>query len=144
MRIIFLDIDGVLVLASRGALSVLPDAVAHLNRLTESTQAQIVITSSWRKWSPIKQLARGLQKGGVKATIIGATPIMNDAERGDEIAAWLRAHAHDVSFVILDDDSDMGALIPRLVQTDPEHGLRAEDVDRAIAILEGQQKEPRE
>lgn len=67
--------------------------------------------------------------------IIGLTGEIREGIRGAEIAAWLAEQADVESFVILDDDSDMGHLAHRLVETDCVIGLTQEDADRAIAIL---------
>ncbi len=60
---------------------------------------------------------------------IGATPVIPETSvlgprmgRGKEIAAWLHLVPVD-TFAIVDDDSDMGNHIDRLVQTTHEHGL---------------------
>ena len=63
-------------------------------------------------------------------------------ERGLEIAAWLAARPDYPPFVILDDDDDMGALAPYLVQTNPETGLTLIDAEKAIEIIRRQIHEP--
>jgi hypothetical protein len=59
------------------------------------------------------------------------------AERSEEIAAWLRNFktCPIESFVIIDDNGNMGLLQSRLVQTKEEEGLTEDDADRAIQML---------
>lgn len=105
MRVIFLDIDGVLNNTQtvtdadapwRGPnpiadgsppwallIPVDPMCVARLNRLVAETGAKIVISSSWRLFSRWEDLGPALLRHGVVADVIGETPdLVNDA-------AWL-------------------------------------------------------
>lgn len=103
MRVIFLDIDGVL--NSETFCRTLEDqhrqlghtepacpkrettcscflienqidraAVSRLNRLVSETESQIVISSSWRKLFAVSDLHQILIRHGLAAEIIGATP----------------------------------------------------------------------
>jgi hypothetical protein len=153
MKIIFLDIDGVLV--NRWSLSnhsgifakAHPDCVAALNRITDETGARVVVSSTWRKCG-ISKMRGFLNEWGVTGKAIGCTPDLSKqacgflvgAQRGDEIQCWLderELHKGDVeSFVILDDDSDMKHLTPHLVRTTFEYGLTMKDAERAIELLQ--------
>jgi hypothetical protein len=159
--VIFLDIDGVLnsIDFSKRTEHKWPDwpkwpdgqidrdAVAHLNRLITATGAKIVISSSWRKMLDPEELAKVLARNGCIGEVIDETPDFFKLEfwerptpdgrfvRGDEIQAWLDEHPEVEAFVIFDDDSDMGHLVDRLIQTDCQTGLLAEHVERAIALL---------
>lgn len=156
MRVIFLDIDGVLVNRASfrlprvpwkgktvSAARAHPDCVAALNRLTETTSAVFVLSSVWRMFG-ITFMRSWLKACGVKGKLIGMTPTIREtsglitvqAERGIEIQAWLDAHEEQIkSFVILDDDADMAHLLPRLVHTQFEPGLTEQDATRAISFL---------
>jgi hypothetical protein len=59
------------------------------------------------------------------------------AARAEEIAAWLAARKSGAiqSFVILDDENEMGELLSRTVLIDSKTGLTEADADRALAIL---------
>jgi hypothetical protein len=57
--------------------------------------------------------------------------------RGNEIQAWLDAVPVVKTFAILDDDSDMGHLLPFLVRTSGQTGLQPEHVEQAIKLLNG-------
>lgn len=152
MRVLFLDIDGVLNFQSyiiqhaNGGSSlsceiVDPECVARVSTICAATDAKVVISSSWRILMEQDRLVAFLERNGFRGEVIGYTPSIskNGRIRGDEIQAWLD---HSVpegetveAFVILDDDSDMGKLLPRLVKTSFEVGLRDEHVSKAIALL---------
>jgi hypothetical protein len=148
MKIIFLDIDGVLnnldslrfprtrIKTSRHSYTAAhPSCVQALNQITDSTGARIVISSTWRGIG-LEVLFEIFHQWGIAGLTVGYTPLWDRAfERGDEIANWLSRHLEVESFVILDDGDDMGHLRHRLVQTNFEVGLTREDADRAIAIL---------
>lgn len=152
MRVIFLDIDGVLNSAAwydqRGPRpvnrplldhSIDPAAITRLNRLCDATGAQIVISSTWRHGTTARQFQEDFAYLGCTGRIIGRTPDLSNliprGTRGEEIATWLQLHGKVTTFVILDDDNDMGALSSHLVQTSHETGLTDADVDRAITLL---------
>lgn len=94
MRVLFLDIDGVLnhaatrsdVLPSAAEPLPLPiaaECMARLNRLVAETQAKIVISSSWRTFAYWQDLGPALVRHGLVAEVIGETPdLPNDK-------AWL-------------------------------------------------------
>jgi hypothetical protein len=155
MKIIFLDIDGVLNsgrwLASipykllreqdthvdRWVHMLDPAAVRLLNQIVERTGASIVVSSSWRYALDFERLVRELRSGGVSGEIIGCTAKCM-GWRGHEIEEWLNStHLSYESFVILDDDSDMEPLAHRLVQTTFSDGLQREHVERAVEMLNG-------
>lgn len=146
MKIIFLDVDGVLnnLLWARrmfdeGVNVFAKDmleyrAIELLKRIIDATGADVVITSTWRMRAVqmthlLDQLAR------FDIYPIAVTPRLN-TDRGDEISAWMQ-HYDVESYVILDDDSDMDEHMDHLVQTSFEHGLQREHVERAIEILNG-------
>lgn len=151
MKLIFLDIDGVLVNRASTRLprtplegrtvtasTAHPSCVEQLNRVTDATGAQFVISSVWRGLG-VKTLRGLFKKWGVKGKIVGRTPELRNQQRGDEIKAWLALHSgtrgrHE-PFVIIDDDADMNGLSDRLVQTGFEAGLIPSDADRVIAML---------
>ena len=156
-RVVFLDVDGVLVnkaslrlprIASPigRILSAHPDCVAALNTITDVTGAQLVMSSSWREEGDAESLAGVLRTWGVAGTLIGQTPLIGSqwdgntllpgSTRGDEIQAWLDEAGSLVgAFVILDDDAGMAHLRHRLVQTDSDTGLTMRDARKAIQML---------
>lgn len=118
MKIIFLDIDGVLNVIGQGRDEFGQLFHKHfednLKYIIDSTNAKIVISSSWR-CSGLKVMQDMWKKRNLAGEVIGITPYVNvnnslafneRTERGLEI----QSHIDDnniVDYVILDDDSDM-------------------------------------
>lgn len=155
MKIVFLDIDGVLNTRSyRKALgldyfSQLVDRakLPYLQRIVAETDAKIVLSSSWRKY----YLTDGPQLdpagkcifealGSVGLTVYDKTPVRpGNGPRGDDIAAWLDGVSGVWEFVILDDNpiGEDRHLLAHFVQTDQDIGLCDAVVEEAIAVLNG-------
>jgi hypothetical protein len=143
MRIVFLDIDGVLV--TRRSFFVrkgnLPTAgagcVEALNHITAATGASIVVSSSWRREMTLDQLRSVLADWGVQAQIVDVT---SDGlrNRGAQIEEWIARNGLVESFVILDDQADFDdCLLERAVMTTEEIGLGENEAQSAIEILLG-------
>ena len=162
MKILFLDVDGVLNSNDsfkenhaawkatgteiRGPMFSWPlghldeSAIHHLNRIVEETQCKIVVSSSWRKLCTIEELAAALVMRGFQFRnhIISETPSSNHGVRGREIQTWMDSNTLPIeSFVILDDDSDMEHLSPYHVHVDGLHGLQNEIGDEVVRRLNG-------
>lgn len=114
MKIIFLDIDGVL--ATSESYKIISEidgkryssfdakAVNNLNILLARTNANVVISSTWRKFYSIELLSKIFKHEGVDCNIVGRTQSMlTDLDRGAEIKAYLFVNPAD-KFVIIDDD----------------------------------------
>jgi len=112
-----------------------PDCVERLNRLLEISGADVVISSSWRIPHSVEAIDAALTYKGFRGNIIGATP-HNMPPRGREIHRFMIDHALSVDhLVILDDDSDMGALAHRHVKTSWSVGLTDADVEKALLLF---------
>jgi len=142
MKVLFLDIDGVLnsayVIEKCGRGDIIDRTmVERVNRIVDATDCKIVISSTWRLFYPLGVLSALLRVHGLRDVLIGKTPDLDRSQynRGDEIQAWLDTQPCVEKFVILDDDSDMSDVINHLVQTTFKEGLKDEHVDRAIAML---------
>jgi HAD domain in Swiss Army Knife RNA repair proteins len=136
-RVIFLDIDGVLAPIRRwdryGDLD--PACIQVLNEIVIRGEADVVVSSTWRYGKTVAELQAMLEAAGFTGRVLDKTPTgPPGADRGEEIAAWLAAHAVG-GYVILDDHVDMGELRAHLVQTQPAHGLQPADATRALATL---------
>lgn len=149
MKIIFLDVDGVLncqigskVKTPSGFLN--QHCVDNFNKLVEDTGAKVVLSSTWRMDGI--DAFESLKAGGVVCDFIGKTPVLKDrwTLRGNEIHAWIveneiiigGAYHQFHSFVILDDDSDM--LLwhqDNYFRTDPYIGLTPAVAYRAARYL---------
>ena len=154
MKIIFLDIDGVLNSqhTDYGGERVRLDsaAIAHLNTVAQQTGARVVLTSDWRRFYGLPRCVELLSAAGLCAEIIDATPNLErrtlleeddfdvteyfERLRRSEIEAWMAAH--DVRrFVVLDDLAVFQREHPNIVIVNPDTGLTADDAARAMAIL---------
>jgi hypothetical protein len=149
MRLLFLDIDGVL--NSRqtynkdlpdfhGLGKLDPECVRNLNLITRTTGCGLVLSSAWRHeilmgaMTPA-QFAQSMREFGVEGEFVGITPyIPGGVFRAEEIRAWLLTHEQTGTFVVVDDDSD--AEIPgRFVLTDFEYGLTEEKAQEVIRLM---------
>jgi hypothetical protein len=150
MKVLFLDIDGVLnsvaysqtkvsrreyLIADPSSLD--PEAGQLLGAwLKANLDVVVVISSTWRKRVPMAELQQMLADIGLPIErIIDYTPIIHNVVRGEEIKAWLQGQMLKSNFAvtgiaILDDDADMASLMPYLVQTDLEVGLTVEDLKK--------------
>ena len=155
MKVIFLDIDGVLVTRNSIKYQYLnfPDdtsirfsknAVRNLNRLIRLTKAKIVISSTWRLFHSLEELQNIFMKQGIKGEIISITsidraPVEEDIPRGQKIADWLVQHPEIEKYVIIDDDvqADCIQFHPfNCVETSYKRGFSPEDkFSEALAIL---------
>lgn len=153
MKVLFLDVDGVLNSDSydREWNHTPPSNVDEtrlplLLRILEETGAVIVLSTSWRRlWDPDPALRRpgwravgdAFDRYGI--SFYDRTPDYGGNDRDREIRDWLASHADEVeSFAILDDYGyGWGDLADRLVQTSPRigRGLSERHAERVIALL---------
>lgn len=140
MRVLFLDIDGVLLAGrhwrsgERRPGTVPRDTVEMLNVLCDDTQCRVVVSSTWRRDFNCRQI---LREAGFRGDFHAEwrTPV-NGSCRGDEIALWLSGNPDVTSYAIIDDDSDMlPEHAPVFVQTAFEDGIQREHVERLASIL---------
>lgn len=155
MRLIFLDIDGVL--ADRASMGkcwhmrlprvgidklspvppLSPSCVARFNRLVSLTGAKVVVCSTWGREFETEGLCQYLRDEGVRCEVVGRTPLRGVYRvRGEDIQQWLDdTDAQVDAYCILDDHNDMAHLKGRLVQTNADLGLQDRDVEAALALL---------
>ena len=163
MKVIFLDIDGVLNTQdwhSRMTKDTPRDefgwafdlvAVENLAHIIKETGASIVISSSW-KFLGLAKLREMWKIRNLPGIVLDITPNTISDElllnanldemklgvcRGNEIKEWLSKHKGEVSnYVIIDDFDDM---LPEhedhVVLTDTLIGITKFDAEKAIAIL---------
>lgn len=147
MKLIFLDIDGVMNHRKHFVRSRLhegqefcPIAVRNLREIIKRTGAKIVVSSTWRKMGQTR-MKNILRSYDMHQYFYGLTPVIDEVIRGIEIQKFLEECGAEVEqFVILDDDSDMGDLSNHLVHTSYIDGLNDDKREEAILVLT--QKEP--
>ncbi len=152
MKIIFLDIDGVLnsdawftklsenkMIYFSVVRDLDKDAVKILNRIIKESGAKIVISSSWRLMFTLDEIKTVLKDNGFEFVneIIDITPKRHTfpSRRGNEIQEWITVNQFKGPFVIIDDDGDMEHLMDRLVQTSWSHGLKEEHIPKCLKLL---------
>lgn len=151
-KLIFLDVDGVLnsttywkSLDEEEKYSMFHldrNAIKKLKRIVDKTGAEIVVSSTWRKFNEdMQMLVTRLSAYGL--SVMGKTPVLYNKERGDEISAWFESNPDfkDAVYVILDDDADMNVHMDRLVKTDYRYGLTDSKAEKAIEMLNEEQGE---
>lgn len=97
---------------------------------------KIVVTSTWRLGRSVQDL-KDLFPDIIAERIVDKTKASIHGFRGAEIEEWLDRHPEVEKFVILDDDSDMTEVQKKnhFVQTTMLEGLTRNHVDDAIRIL---------
>lgn len=146
MRVVFLDIDGVLNRIGFVPADDVPDGLAgwiepelgaRLTALVRDTGAVVVMSSSWREDHTLAELRAELALAGVDVPLIDLTPVRFGEPRWTEIAAWCGVHRPD-HFVIIDDLHDMGPLADHHVRTNVLAGFDDSAADAARAVLQAQ------
>lgn len=146
MKVIFLDIDGVL--NTRRGWSNRPKGWRYgLDRelygkvveifedfLVENPDVKIVLSSTWRRMPNWKSR---LKKESliIYNRIIDVTPIL-DKDRGLEIKDWMDRHPEVTKYAIIDDDSDMlDEQLPFFVHTTFKLGLTKAHIKHLEELL---------
>jgi hypothetical protein len=136
MKIIFLDIDGVLNCKQTPNPRKFPFIVdsrllRRLDRLLELTGAQVVLSSNWR-FDPAGIFSA--KHYGVP--FIASLPDFPGEPRCNPITEWLRGHPDVERFIVIDDEDDELDSLP-LFQPLRSTGLTDEIVEAAADYLNG-------
>lgn len=157
MKVIFLDIDGVLnhdqwyvskeyqslYQNEDNELDIDPKCAERINKICEQTGAKIVITSDWRiSWYGT---LRRLERGGINIEyVIDKTPELIwvnipglDRSRGAEIELWNNSNMDiNQNYVIIDDRTDFKpGQQEHFIHINPYCGITDDDMNKAINIL---------
>lgn len=147
MKILFLDIDGVLNDGTRNAAAESSTfdraAVARLNQVIEATACKLVLSSSWRYVIIDGSMTVGgfeflmRTHGLAKGTLLGHTCEDEVAPgRAAQIRRWLLRHEPCETWAAVDDhDLGLGEDQWRQVRTNWSVGLTDSDAARLIEIL---------
>ena len=135
MRVVFLDIDGVLNCANeedtaRHLVRPRPDLLALLDDLLDRTGAQIVLASTWRCDPEAVEVAR---RNGLR--FIDTLDDHGSEERGAFIRKWLSKHPEVESYVVVDDHASEHAGLP-LFKCETDVGLTPDLVDDIVDYFE--------
>jgi len=151
MKVIFLDVDGVLNFAKSearspsGYIGIAEACVKRLRKIVDQTNAKVVLTSTWKKeWSMNLEectpegvyLTKKLVRHGIHILSKTTDGIVN---RGEGIHNWLLQHDNVTNWIVLDDDIfsdyEQFQIYPHLVLTEFSTGLQDEHVTQAIQLL---------
>ena len=149
MKVMFLDIDGVLnshrydMSRSEADGNIDVSRLALVKTLVDRTGAEIVLTSTWREhWDPKgadtdavgAELEATLARCGLR--LYDKTPVIG--ERAQEITAWLGQNTDVEKYVIFDDIKlGWGELADAVITTDYRigRGLEPTHIERAAEKL---------
>lgn len=139
MKVLFLDIDGVVNCANtfnsmQGRFPLDPLLAFRVGKITlEVPELRVILSSSWRhSQEGIQEISKRI------VPISGITPFINKPNRcrGDEIKAWLDAHADVTRYAILDDDNDMlPEQMTHFFKTEWSTGITEEIADEIISYF---------
>lgn len=145
MKIIFLDIDGVLNNHSRygnGSCGINGIMMARLNVLLEDPNVRIVLSGAWRYMiiggaMTIKGFNLMMMTHGLSAQVIIDLTIADEMiikDRADQIKCWLAAHNNYgiTHYVVLD---DLDLKVDNFVKVDGNVGLSPANINRALELL---------
>ena len=151
MKVIFLDIDGVVNCwdtkerAPSKVIGVEQRLIALIKEIVDATDAKLVLSSTWRQdwfydyldgedWPYLRS-----EFAKQNLFFLDYTPLHKDRHRGEEIKDWLENTEYDVkSYVVIDDEMfDIRDLHEgHMVQTSFDSGIKPGAVKMAIKILE--------
>lgn len=155
MKIVFLDIDGVLnsddwyksgeAKKAYEKTKIVsdyhfdPNAWKLVEKLLIETGAKIVLSSSWRNYNLEATLNdfKGTNFEVLNKYIVGITPRSALRHRGNEIKTFIETTDIKIDkYVIIDDDTDFNTeQLPYFVRTDWFHGITEENYKKAKKIL---------
>jgi len=139
MKVLFLDIDGVLNRVGtrehfRGFMGIDPVLAFKVGKIILDTDAAVVLTSTWRHFQGgLEEVDRHVHK------TFDVTPAADTGFRGEEVKMWLDQHPEVTRYAILDDDSDFYADQP-LFKTAWETGITDEIAQQVTEYLNGKEE----
>lgn len=152
-KVLFLDFDGVMVtdryqeqlMATNSPLRdeyrarFDPICVENLRRIIDSTDAEIVVTSTWKMEMGLDGMQRMWEARHLPGRVIGVTPEIDPIHRGNEVQAWLDAYDEGCRYAIIDDcpilDFFREEQLQHLFKVDERTGLDAATAKSVIEHL---------
>jgi hypothetical protein len=160
MKVVFLDIDGVLVTEhyllqleknrdswrdKKGHAYFCPRCLANFEQLIKITEAKVVLSSTWRFFLAdtvgvhefFKSRHVNFEIYDVTPTLLFSSKKMSEQPtRGEEIQAWLNTHTDVTQYCILDDDFHiLPEQKPNWVRTSFRYGFTKAKLEKALKIL---------
>ena len=151
MNTIFLDIDGVLnnyMWLEEVGPNLFPDDrvrqenIVQFNRLVDTIDYKIVITSTWRIGKSLGFFHELFRKHGIRGEVVGMTA-EHGRSRFTQISDWMDLQIQS-RFLIIDDDDVFDGLrtmpsmrrlaVDHFIHTNKFIGLSEDDVDNAIFL----------
>jgi hypothetical protein len=137
MKVIFLDIDGVMnnrqMIYDDGMDAIGEEMLHRLSMIVKATGAKIVLSSTWRILEKNRDLVtKALARHNME--YIDVTPRLFSGHRGGEIGCWLQEHPEVERFAVLDDDPNAN-IGQTLFRCDFEIGLTDDIAAQAIEYL---------
>jgi len=116
-KVLFFDVDGVLHAAdgiggnaSKTGDKLLPEKLAFLREVVETTGAELVMTSSWRKKPKrMDMVQEAFAAAGLKPLVHVAPTLRFGKNRYSEIRAWMNASGGSLEFFAVVDDLDVAS-----------------------------------
>jgi len=139
LKVIFLDIDGVLnnhvLLYHYGFNYIDHGLIELLVSVIKATDAEIVLSSTWRLQEDSRNLVTAaLEKFGLG--LFDWTGRIPGGYRCDEIAEWLKRHPKVKKYAVIDDDPDAGCGVGgNFFMTDPDVGITDDIANKLIKHL---------
>lgn len=114
-----------------------PVCVENLRHIIDTTDADIVIMSTWKVGLRLKGIQQMWNDRQLPGKIIGITPNTDPAKRGNEIAVWLDAQTEAVRYVIIDDIAFLFRedQLSHLFKVDKQTGLDEETAKKVVEYL---------
>jgi len=143
MKILFLDIDGVMI----SAFSIVEDnrnfpleKINFLNKIIEESNCYIVISSCLRILKTLVELKETFKANNFKypERIIDVTPNLRKSKcRGEEIQTWINENKdkYDISKIAILDDGYLEKLNVHLIKTSWDKGLTRDETNKVIERL---------
>jgi hypothetical protein len=160
MKVVFLDLDGVLVTEhyllqlekkreswrdKNGHAYFCPRCLHNFEQLIQSIGAKVVLSSTWRFiLADTVGVHEFFKSRRVKFEIFDVTPTLlfsskkmsEQPTRGEEIQAWLNAHPEVTQYCIIDDDPRiLPAQQPYWVRTSFRYGFTQAKLEKALKML---------
>lgn len=135
-HVIFLDVNGVLN-SVKSQIQLDQECFDVLKRLIDWFEADIVLSSTWRKHQDDFDEINAKLKEWIGVEIAGTTGSNPRGIKGQEILAFLAEHPEITDFFVIDDDSfDIEKFIRdrNFIHTNSAVGLTAEDIEKKMKI----------